>query len=67
MFFGRVDVPALQLGPQRFLLGYQVADDGEGVVVGRFTAVGHRSSVPDSRRGESVGCISPGTRAGPGE
>ena len=62
MFFRGVDVPVLQLGPQRFLLGDQVTNDCQRVVVGRFTAVDHRSSVPDSGGSESVGCISPGTR-----
>jgi len=49
MLLRRADVAALQPHPQVFLLGDQVADVCQGIPVGRFSAVAHRSSVPDMK------------------
>ena len=44
------DVAVLQLRPQVFLLGDQVADLCQCLAVGWSTAIAHRSSVPDMNR-----------------
>ena len=49
VLLGLADVAALQLRPQGFLLGDQVADVYQGVAVRWFAPITHRSSVPETR------------------